>query len=120
MHAVTERLGMIVKLKTGTFEGEATVDESKGYLDKKAMLVYTGKFESMDGPVEIKDEDIDKLVENHNSVLKKLGRLAEGISGYKFSPPIQLDHSTSAKDTVGRLVGNLEHGEHEVDGKKMK
>ncbi len=90
------------------------MNEAKTTLDKPAMLVYTGSFESMDGPVEIKDEDIEKLASNHNTLLAKLSRLASGDVHPKHNPPIQLDHSTSARDTVGRLVGNLTVGEHTI------
>ncbi len=110
-----------IQLTVGSFEGESTHNQDKGYLDKAVMLVYAGKFESMDGPVEIKDEDIDKLVMNHNSFMSKLSRLATGDLPLKHSPPIQLDHSTSARDTVGRLVGDLKVGEHTTeDGSKVK
>src|SRR3990172_904024 len=110
-----------IKLTVGSFDGEETLNQDKGYLDKPVMLVYCGKFESMDGPVEIKDEDIDNLASNHNSFLSKLSRLATGELPLKHAPPIQLDHSTSARDTVGRLVGDLKIGEHTLeDGSKVK
>ena len=113
---------MIVRLLSGEFdESEVKAAEDGVSVDKKCMLVYSGDFESMDGPVSIKDEDIDTLASNHNSVMKKMGRLAEGVTPMKFSPPIQLDHSTSAKDTVGRLVGDLEVGTYKMeDGKEVK
>jgi hypothetical protein len=107
--------------ETGHFDGEAKVAADKLSLDKAVLMVYTGKFESMDGPVEIKDEDIEKLAANHNTLMSKLGRLAAGNIHPRHNPPLQLDHSTSAKDTVGRLVGNLSVGEHTLeDGTKVK
>lgn len=108
---------MITRLQ-GTFEGESKISqENPNHLDKKALLVYCGKFESLDGPVEIKDEDVEKLAANHNSLFSKLAE----ATGLKHCPPIQLDHSTSAKDTVGRLVGNLEVGAHKAeDGQEYK
>lgn len=109
------------RLTVGSLEGEGKSNEAKTSLDKQAMLVYAGKFESMDGPVEIKDEDIEKLAANHNTILSKLSRLATGDVPLRHSPPLQLDHSTSARDTVGRLVGELSIGEHtDSDGKKIK
>ena len=112
---------MLIQLQTGTFEGEPKLGSDGNSLDKKALLVYPGKFMSLNGEVEIKDEDIDKLATNHNSLFSKLGRLASGDVPMKHYPPIQLDHSTSAKDTVGRLVGDLEVGTHQLeDGTSVK
>lgn len=112
---------MITRLLSGAFEAEQKLDEGGASIEKKAMLVYTGSFESLDGPVDITDEDLTKLAENHNGFLAKMSRLAGGGTPLKFAPPIQLDHSTSAKDTVGRLVGNLELGTHKLeDGTEVK
>ena len=112
---------MKVQLQSGAFEEEVTSDTGDR-LDKKALLVYCGEFQSLDGPVQIKDEDIEKLAANHNGLFAKFSRMATGAEiPAKFMPPIQLDHSTSAKDTVGRLVGNLMPGDFETgDGKKVK
>jgi hypothetical protein len=107
-----------VRLEVGSFGGEDKVGQ--GYLDKRVMLVYSGEFKSLDGPVIIKDEDIDQLASIHNSFLSKLSRLATGDIPLKHAPPIQLDHSTSARDTVGRLVGDLEVGEFDDEGTKKK
>lgn len=109
-------MSKIVRLFSGLLDGEAKIDEKSGHLDKPVMMVYCGKFESMDGPVEIKDEDIEKLVSNHNSKFAKLSRLANGEASLKHAPPIQLDHSTSARDTVGRLVGELTVGQYQPEG----
>lgn len=112
----------LVRLKeSGHFDGESKLAADKLSLDKPVLMVYTGKFESMDGPVEIKDEDIESLAANHNTFMSKLGRLASGDVHPRHNPPLQLDHSTSARDTVGRLVGNLSVGEHTLeDGTKVK
>ena len=108
---------MIVKLQhSGAFDENtvSTGDENK--VIKRAMLVYEGKFESMDGPVEIKGEHIEKLASEHNSLLSKVKRFAKGEQiPARFMAPIQLDHSTSAKDTVGRLYGDLEVGSFETE-----
>jgi hypothetical protein len=76
--------------------------------DKRALLVYAGVFKSMDGEVEITPAHIEVLIANHNAKLAALGDTVR-MADY---PPIQLDHSTSAKDTVGRLIGPLELGTH--------
>lgn len=103
----------------GAMTGETKADDA--HFEKDVMMVYTGKFDSMDGEVEIKDEDIEKLVGNHNANLEKLSKLASGPYDIGKNPPLQLDHSTSAKDTVGRVVGPLKVGEYATeDGKKLK
>lgn len=111
----------MIRLQSGNFvQDDAQPKENAKYLDKKAMLVYCGNFDSMDGPVEITDDHISKLADSHNSFLSKLAHLATGDVPLKNCPPIQLDHSTSARDTVGRLVGNLEVADFDDDGKKVK
>jgi hypothetical protein len=77
------------------------------------MLVYCGSFDSMDGPVEITEDHIDQLILNHNLRLEKLTQLASDPAHIEKSmPPLQLDHSTSARDTVGRVVGKLSKGQY--------
>jgi hypothetical protein len=97
---------MKVSLASGNIGLEAS---STNQTDKRALLVYAGTFKSMDGDVEITPAHIEVLIANHNAKLEKLG---ENVRMADY-PPIQLDHSTSAKDTVGRLVGALELGTHE-------
>lgn len=123
-NTITSMPKKIHRLKSGFFEmkpEEMVQAETPSTLDRKALLVYTGNFESMDGLVEVKDEHITRLHDNHNSLLSRIGRMASGEIPLKFCPPIQLDHSLSAKDTVGRLVGLLEIGDHEPEpGKSVK
>jgi hypothetical protein len=89
-------------------------------IDRHALLVYPGKFESMDGPVEITDDHIKKLAENHNEKLSKLKKLSkDGQVAYKNYPPIQLDHSASATMTVGRLIGELSISPLKIDGESV-
>lgn len=113
---------MIKRLNAGLLmAGEQPNGEMPSSLVRDVLLVYSGKFKSMDGDVEIKEEDINKLAANHNSLLSKLSRLAGGKEvAAKYSPPLQLDHSQSATHTVGRLVGPVEAKEYEDpdDGEK--
>jgi hypothetical protein len=84
-----------------------TVDGSAApYLDRLSVLVYTGEFESLDGPVEISETTLERLVESHNTRLERLSQQHDDIPSYAY-PPIQLDHSVSSKDTVGRVMGRL-------------
>lgn len=112
----------IIRLQSGHLEATAeNLTEIPTQLDRKALLVYCGKFNSMDGPVDVTDEHLDKLAAAHNGLLTKMTQLFKGSLPVKFNPPVQLDHSTSAKDTVGRLQGPLEVGEHTLeDGTKVK
>lgn len=106
---------------SGAFEPQvpdpkAKENEIADFLDKRAMLVYTGTFLSMDGEVEINDEMIDALAAAHNGRLKRLKKVSGQTEiPLRKSPPVMLDHSRSARDVVGRLVGPLEVGEHIQD-----
>ena len=103
---------MIVRLlNSGTFDGNVTVAEDGKSLDKDCLIVYQGKFNSLDGEVEIDLPKMKKLMDNHNMVI---AHMSDGQVDYKNCPPIQLDHSTSARDTVGRLVGQLKLGEYKL------
>jgi hypothetical protein len=62
-----------------------------------------GDFESMDGPVSVKEEHLEKICTAYNGKLAKLKRLVIGQLSVGNLPPIQLDHNRSARDTVGRL-----------------
>lgn len=97
----------IVRLSNvGHLSTEPAVQEDGKY-EKDVILVHEGEFSSMDGPVEITPQIIEMMVDTHNSRLSKLKKLANGDYPMKECPPIQLDHSTSATMTVGRLVGPL-------------
>lgn len=118
---------MQVKLRTGSFEsGElpaATTSSGGATLDKRCLLVYCGTFDSMDGEVTIKPDHLKHLAATHNAQLTQTAN-ALGLSvdelPYKSYPPLQLDHSTSAHDTVGRVVGVIEIGSYELkDGTKV-
>jgi hypothetical protein len=66
----------------------------------------------MDGPVEITEEHIDLLIKNHNEKISRLSTLADGHAFTRSMPPLQVDHSTSAMMTVGRVTGSLSKGIH--------
>jgi hypothetical protein len=94
--------------------------DGEGCIERRAMLVYAGEFESGHGPVTVKPEHLVLLVATHNSALGRVKRLVSGAVDLKHCQPVQLDHSASARDTVGRLVGDLEIGDHELDdGQKV-
>jgi len=101
---------MLVRLReTGAiFDHTAREGDSEGSVERRAMLVYAGKFESMDGEVTVTPAQLSALVETHNGLMGKVKRLASGEVPLKNYPPVQADHSTSAWDTVGRVIGDLE------------
>lgn len=79
-------------------------------LERPAMLVYCGKFNSMDGEVEIDEAIIDRLIRSHNEQLdsllaKRNSEESDDAEVTRSMPPLQLDHSTSALHTVGRCIG---------------
>jgi hypothetical protein len=76
---------------------------------RRALLLYAGTFGSMDGETEITAVHIEKILAQHNTTIKQLG---ENATMADF-PPLMVDHSISARDVVGRLVGEVERGEHE-------
>lgn len=112
---------MIVRLNSaGSFLTTTNEPYSgKSSIDKPVMLVYRGDFESMDGPVSVTDDHLKGIAEKHNSRFSQLKRLAGvGEVPLRECPPVQLDHSTSATMTVGRLIGDIELREAEIDGEK--
>ena len=92
----------------------AAVSPGSVHFERPAMLVYAGKFESMDGPVEVTEEHIDRLVASHNARVDSAQLAGNEEAFVRMMPPLQLDHSTSAKDTVGRVVGKLSKGVHQT------
>lgn len=113
-----------VRLEHGLVFGEQNVNhgqpgEKGQFIDKEAVLVYPGVFNSMDGEVVITDETIRKICENYNAKLQKT-KLSDQEPNLRECAPIQLDHSTSAKDTVGRLIGPLTVAETDIEGEGKK
>lgn len=109
---------MKIQLLSGSFvQSKLSAGDSsnKKFVDKDCMLVYEGAFESMDGPVEVTGDHIEKLFAKY---VERMGtaKLASGEPDMRKCAPIQLDHSTAATHTVGRLIGMNSVGEHE--GKK--
>ena len=92
-------------------------ERGKGYLERDALLVYVGEFESMDGPVNITGDHVDLLCKNFNErAQRRLAQpgSAEGVV-FRECPPVQVDHSSSAQATVGRLVGPLRVADVQFD-----
>lgn len=110
-------MGKKVRLESVGYFDEAIDAGTESAYERPVMMVYTGKFDSMDGEVTILESHIDLLVKNHNSVMERVKRLANGGIPMKDCPPLQLDHSTSATHTIGRLVGPLSKGTIDIDGK---
>jgi hypothetical protein len=113
----------ITRLEAGkhTCFGQLTAPETSldgdvpSFLDRPAMLVYAGKFQSMDGEVEVTEEQIDKLVSLRSSYLSRIKRLATGDIPVHQGSPLQLDHSVSAAATVGRVLGSFSKGLHTLE-----
>lgn len=106
---------MLVKLKSGAFQGAVVGSEKDVSLTKPALLVYAGQFESADGPVEVTPEAIDRVVAAHNAFVVAKEQQHGGAMPLAECPPLQLDHSRSAHDTVGRVVGQVRRDMHQLD-----
>lgn len=107
----------LTRLQSGHIDEEGQEKVGDNRLKKKAMLVYEGKFESMDGPVELTKEDLTTIMNQHNAGLERLKRMF-GL-GAKVQVPVQTDHSTKAIDTVGRVDGPITMGTFkDEDGEK--
>jgi hypothetical protein len=105
---------MKVKLSetTGTIAYGAPRVISPGVLERDAVFCYEGVFIDMDGnKVKVTADKLGRLAENHNRGYQMA--LAEAVAAGKTEvdpaqcPPIQVDHSTSGWDTVGRVFGLL-------------
>jgi len=106
----------LTRLKGGHLEAThlAAADDGSS-LDKRALLVYTGTFNSMDGEVTVTAEMLQRLATNHNARMA-LAR-NEGDFVPRLLPPLQLDHSTSATVTIGRVLPvDLELAPVVIDG----
>jgi hypothetical protein len=111
-------MGKSVQLQSvGYLEGDGK-DVSTEVFDRPVMLVYAGQFDSMDGPVEITANHIERIASEHNSLLSKMKNLLTGDIPMRHYPPVQLDHSTSAAHTIGRLVGDLAVGKAMIEGEE--
>jgi hypothetical protein len=81
------------------------------HLDKNCILLTEGTFNSMDGEVTITPKHLEKIAAVYNEKIQAIK--AQGrdpvMADYQ---PAQLDHSTSARDTIGRLIGPLSVAEH--------
>jgi hypothetical protein len=100
-----KRVSMLVQLYSGHIQGGPELDAgaTADQIDCAVMLVYEGTFDSMDGKVTITADHLAELAKHHNR--KHALQLAGGDVPMRDCPPVQLDHSTSARDTVGRLIG---------------
>lgn len=99
-------------------QSQVGVDISPTVYERPVMMVYTGDFDSMDGPVTITEQHIDLLVKNHNSLIERVKRLVNGDLPMKDCPPLQLDHSALATHTIGRVVGPLVKGFVNINGEE--
>lgn len=97
------------RFQSGHITDEASGEDTDSRLSRKALLVYEGTFQSMDGEVTLSAEDIKTIADNYNSGMAKLARLFKG-GGAKVQIPVQLDHSPKASDTIGRVEGGVELG----------
>lgn len=106
---------MLTRLYSGQIQGGQPIEigaTTPGAIDRACRLVYDGTFQSMDGEVRITPALMHRIATLHNArVIAAGGELPIGEC-----PPVQLDHTKSARDTVGRLVGQLAVAEQMIEG----
>lgn len=112
---------MLVRLRqTGNllpFKGSYSSD-TDDLIERDALIVYEGHFESAEGPVEVTRDEIVKLADAHNLYIASKQVEFEGSESIGYYPPLQVDHSTSGWDTVGRVVGNVRAEVCMIDGQE--
>lgn len=106
---------MQIRLYSGQIQGGQPLEigaATPASLDRACRLVYDGIFQSMDGEVRITRSLMELIAEKHNARIGAAG----GNLPIGECPPVQLDHTKSARDTVGRLVGPLTVSDDMIDG----
>jgi hypothetical protein len=107
-----------MRLQSGHLTDEANAEDTDSKLRRKAMLVYEGTFQSMDGEITLSSQDLQLICDQYNSGLEKMKRFLGG--GPKVQVPVQLDHSPKSVDTVGRVDGPITMGSFtDEDGKEL-
>lgn len=93
---------------SGQLEGESSAPSGAVKYKREVLLCYEGEFESMDGPVVVTEEKLERIAQNYNAILARAKEVSkDGTIPDKFATPLQLDHSDSAKETVGRNYDDL-------------
>lgn len=109
---------MQVRLYSGQITGGQPLESGAAVpasLDRSCRLVYDGIFQSMDGEVRITRALMELIAEKHNARVGAAG----GNLPIGECPPVQLDHTKSARDTVGRLVGPLTVVDDMIEGEML-
>lgn len=79
-------------------------------MDRDIVMVYAGDFVATTGEIKVTGSKLSRLVSKHNAKLSAL--TANGAPpAWGDLPPIQVDHTQSGWDTVGRVIGPLRTGE---------
>lgn len=95
---------MFNRLQSGEFTGPEGSPNPGRVLKRKAVFCYEGEFQSMDGPVTVTKEKLERVAQWHNTRVVQSRSQNGGVAQAKHCPPLQLDHSTSARETVGRVM----------------
>jgi hypothetical protein len=113
--AIPKRVSMRLKktrlqhpFETGHIEAPSGQDQKlQDSVERDCLICYEGEFQSMDGPVSVTSEMLERIAQNHNAKLASAKKLESGEIHPRTLPPVQLDHSEHATNTVGRLIGQL-------------
>ncbi len=99
---------MNVRLFSGALPGQEKLAEIPGMLEKECLICYEGEFESMDGPVSVDAEKLQRVAETYNAKIARAKKLENGEPHPGFIAPVQLDHGNGALQTIGRINSFLE------------
>ena len=103
---------MVFHLQTAALTEEAPIVKGNTLI-RNARLVYIGGFESLDGHVDVTEGQLHNIVQMTNKKLAAATPEGAEYPDFGACPPLQLDHSRSARDTVGRVIGPLRMGTYE-------
>jgi hypothetical protein len=97
-----------------TFKVQSSAADGVISLDKRALIVHEGNFESSDGAISFNKERLKRVVKRNNDRLEQLSREYSGNVPNGAYPPIYEDHTDNTHSTIGRLIGPLSYEERDI------
>lgn len=88
--------------------------ESPIVLDKRAICVHAGLFQSQDGEIGFDKARIQRMIDRNNAYINQLKREYAGAVPVGAYPPVYEDHTDNTRSTVGRLMGPFTYEERNI------